>query len=104
MRLQLNVLMNVSRLAGIVGVTFFECSAAYPTLLPADHLTGEIRRLLPNGEVSDDASAALRRIRANIVQTRDHVVLHAEYGDLLVKLYSSGFTDRRSSASRFSSS
>jgi DNA mismatch repair protein MutS2 len=33
-----------------------------------------IRRcILPNGEISDDASSALRRIRASILQTRDSV-------------------------------
>src|SRR6266851_1018743 len=33
-----------------------------------------IRRcVLPNGEISDDASAALRRIRANITETRDTI-------------------------------
>jgi DNA mismatch repair protein MutS2 len=33
-----------------------------------------IRRcVLPNGEISDDASTALRRIRANITQTRDSI-------------------------------
>ncbi len=33
-----------------------------------------IRRcVLPNGEISDDASAALRRIRASITQTRDSI-------------------------------
>jgi len=35
---------------------------------------GAIRRcVLPNGEISDDASAALRRIRASITQTRDSI-------------------------------
>src|SRR5580693_6242778 len=33
-----------------------------------------IRRcVLPNGDISDDASAALRRIRASITQTRDSI-------------------------------
>ena len=31
------------------------------------------RSVLPNGEISDDASAALRRIRASITQTRDAI-------------------------------
>src|SRR5258708_2104293 len=31
------------------------------------------RCVLPNGEISDDASAALRRIRANITETRDTI-------------------------------
>src|SRR5713226_7540634 len=37
-------------------------------------LHAAIRRcVLPNGEISDDASAALRRIRASIMQTRDSI-------------------------------
>ncbi len=36
-------------------------------------LTAIRRCLLPNGEISDDASAALRRIRASITQTRDSI-------------------------------
>lgn len=37
-------------------------------------LQGVIRRcILPNGEISDDASSALRRIRASILQTRDSI-------------------------------
>ncbi len=36
-----------------------------------DTLTIIRRSILPNGEISDDASAALRRIRASISQTRD---------------------------------
>ncbi len=31
------------------------------------------RSILPNGEISDDASTALRRIRASILQTRDSI-------------------------------
>jgi DNA mismatch repair protein MutS2 len=31
------------------------------------------QRILPNGEISDDASSALRRIRASILQTRDSI-------------------------------
>lgn len=31
------------------------------------------RAILPNGEISDDASAALRKIRASILQTRDSI-------------------------------
>jgi DNA mismatch repair protein MutS2 len=38
-----------------------------------DVLAAIRRCLLPNGEISDDASAALRRIRASIVQTRDGI-------------------------------
>jgi DNA mismatch repair protein MutS2 len=37
-------------------------------------LHGAIRQcVLPNGEISDDASSALRRIRASILQTRDSI-------------------------------
>jgi DNA mismatch repair protein MutS2 len=37
-------------------------------------LRGAIRRcVLPNGEISDDASSALRRIRSSILQTRDSI-------------------------------
>ena len=36
-----------------------------------DTLAAIRRAILPNGEISDDASAALRRIRASIAQTRD---------------------------------
>jgi DNA mismatch repair protein MutS2 len=37
-------------------------------------LQAAIRRcILPNGEISDDASSALRRIRASILQTRDSI-------------------------------
>jgi DNA mismatch repair protein MutS2 len=37
-------------------------------------LQGAIRRcVLPNGEISDDASSALRRIRTSILQTRDSI-------------------------------
>jgi DNA mismatch repair protein MutS2 len=38
-----------------------------------DALTIIRRSILPNGEVSDDASPALRRIRANITQTREAI-------------------------------
>ncbi|MGB8475543.1 MAG: Smr/MutS family protein [Candidatus Acidiferrum sp.] len=36
-------------------------------------LTAIRRCVLPNGEISDDASAALRRIRASVTQTRDAI-------------------------------
>jgi DNA mismatch repair protein MutS2 len=37
-------------------------------------LQGAIRRcILPNGEISDDASSVLRRIRSSILQTRDSI-------------------------------
>src|SRR2546428_10633657 len=38
-----------------------------------DMLTAIRRCVLPNGEISDDASAALRRIRASITQTRESI-------------------------------
>ena len=38
-----------------------------------DALTIIRRSILPNGEISDDASPALRRIRASITQTRDAI-------------------------------
>jgi DNA mismatch repair protein MutS2 len=38
-----------------------------------DALTVIRRSILPNGEISDDASPALRRIRANITQTRESI-------------------------------
>ena len=42
------------------------------TLADFRELQAAIRRcVLPNGEISDDASSALRRIRASILQTRD---------------------------------
>ena len=36
-------------------------------------LTAIRRCILPNGEINDDASAALRRIRASVVETRDGI-------------------------------
>ena len=38
-----------------------------------DTLTAIRRAVMPNGEISDDASAALRRIRASITQTREAI-------------------------------
>ncbi|MDP9146155.1 MAG: endonuclease MutS2, partial [Acidobacteriota bacterium] len=38
-----------------------------------DTLAAIRRCVMPNGEISDDASAALRRIRASIMQTRDAI-------------------------------
>lgn len=64
-------------------------------------LQGAIRRcILPNGEISDDASAALRRIRASILQTRDSIqkalkqilrARHAESGEDYVTLRNDRF-------------
>jgi DNA mismatch repair protein MutS2 len=64
-------------------------------------LQGAIRRcILPNGEISDDASSALRRIRASILQTRDSIQKalkqiqrsrHAESGEDYVTLRNDRF-------------
>lgn len=64
-------------------------------------LQAAIRRcILPNGEISDDASSALRRIRAAILQTRDSIqktlkqILrsrHAESGEDYVTLRNDRF-------------
>jgi DNA mismatch repair protein MutS2 len=64
-------------------------------------LQAAIRRcVLPNGEISDDASSALRRIRASILQTRDSIqktlkeILrsrHAESGEDYVTLRNDRF-------------
>jgi DNA mismatch repair protein MutS2 len=60
---------------------FREESAQFPLLTERaanvadfrDALSAIRRCLLPNGEISDDASPTLRRIRASIVQTRDGI-------------------------------
>ncbi len=49
-------------------------AARASSLADFKELHAAIRRcILPNGEISDDASSALRRIRANIQQTRDSI-------------------------------
>ena len=49
-------------------------SARTASLADFRDIHAAIRRcILPNGEISDDASAALRRIRASMLQTRDSV-------------------------------
>src|SRR6516225_6851993 len=49
-------------------------SARTATLADFRDIHAAIRRcILPNGEISDDASAALRRIRASMLQTRDSI-------------------------------
>ena len=49
-------------------------SARAASLADFRELLAAIRRcILPNGEISDDASATLRRIRASILQTRDSI-------------------------------
>lgn len=60
---------------------FHEEAAKFPLLAARAASVGDfrdahaaIRRcLLPNGEISDDASAALKRIRASITQTRESI-------------------------------
>jgi DNA mismatch repair protein MutS2 len=60
---------------------FREEAAKFPLLAGRAASLGDFRDLhaairrgvLPNGEISDDASAALRRIRASITQTRDSI-------------------------------
>ena len=67
--------------AGWVRLQFREQAAKFPLLTARaaslsdfrDVLAAIRRCVLPNGEISDDASAALRRIRANIVGTRDSI-------------------------------
>ncbi|HUN63231.1 MAG TPA: endonuclease MutS2 [Candidatus Sulfotelmatobacter sp.] len=64
-------------------------------------LQAAIRRcILPNGEISDDASSSLRRIRASILQTRDSIqkalrqilrARHAESGEDYVTLRNDRF-------------
>ncbi len=65
--------------AGWLRVQFREEAAKFPllatqsgALLDFRETQNAIKRcILPNGEISDDASATLRRIRASILQTRD---------------------------------
>ena len=60
---------------------FREEATKFPLLAASAASLGDFRDLhaairrcvLPNGEISDDASAALRRIRASIAQTRDSI-------------------------------
>lgn len=62
-------------------VQFKEEAAKFPLLSARAASVGDFRDLLaairrcvlPNGEISDDASPALRRIRASMVQTRDSI-------------------------------
>ncbi len=71
-------LMNA---ANAVRQTFKEEAAKYPRLseraaAPVDfrHLATAIRRaILPNGEISDDASPQLKRIRASMAGARDKI-------------------------------
>lgn len=67
--------------AGWLRQQFREDAAKFPLLAARaasvadfrDALTAIRRCILPNGEISDDASPALRRIRASIIQTRDSI-------------------------------
>jgi DNA mismatch repair protein MutS2 len=67
--------------SGWLRLQFREAKAEFPLLAArADSLAefkdalAAIRRcVLPNGEISDDASPALRRIRSSIAQTRDSI-------------------------------
>ncbi|MGC1417816.1 MAG: endonuclease MutS2 [Candidatus Acidiferrum sp.] len=67
--------------AGWLRVQFREEAAKFPLLAARaaslgdfrDALTAIRRCVLPNGEISDDASPALRRIRASIMQTRESI-------------------------------
>jgi DNA mismatch repair protein MutS2 len=87
---------------------FREDAAKFPllaarsnTLSDFKDLHAAIRRcILPNGEISDDASTALRRIRASILQTRESIqktlkqILrsrHAESGEDYVTLRNDRF-------------
>ena len=62
-------------------VQFREDAVKFPLLAAQSSALGDFRELLatikrcilPNGEISDDASATLRRIRASILQTRDAI-------------------------------
>lgn len=67
--------------AGWLRGQFREEAAKFPLLAAKSAAVADFRELLaairrcvlPNGEISDDASPALRRIRASILQTRDSV-------------------------------
>jgi DNA mismatch repair protein MutS2 len=67
--------------SGWLRLQFREESAKFPLLAARaasladfrDVLAAIRRCVLPNGEISDDASPALRRIRATIAQTRDSI-------------------------------
>jgi DNA mismatch repair protein MutS2 len=67
--------------AGWLRTQFREDAAKFPLLAARaasladfrDALTAIRRSVLPNGDISDDASPALRRIRASIAQSRDSI-------------------------------
>lgn len=87
---------------------FREDAAKFPLLTGRGASLGDFKELqaairrciLPNGEISDDASSALRRIRASILQTRDSIqkalkqilrARHAESGEDYVTLRNDRF-------------
>jgi len=67
--------------AGWLRQQFHEEAAKFPLLAAKAASLGDFRDVraairrcvLPNGEINDDASAALRRIRTNITETRDTI-------------------------------
>jgi DNA mismatch repair protein MutS2 len=67
--------------AGWLRQQFREEAAKFPLLAASAAAVGDFRDVhaairrcvLPNGEISDDASAVLRRIRASITETRDSI-------------------------------
>ena len=67
--------------AGWLRQQFCEETAKFPLLAAKAAAAGDFREMLaairrcvlPNGEISDDASTALRRIRVNITQTRESI-------------------------------
>jgi DNA mismatch repair protein MutS2 len=67
--------------AGWLRQQFREDAAKFPLLAARAAALGDFRDVhaairrcvLPNGEISDDASAALRRIRASMTETRDSI-------------------------------
>jgi DNA mismatch repair protein MutS2 len=67
--------------SGWLRTQFREESGKFPLLASRAAAVGDFRdawtairrAILPNGEISDDASPALRRIRASIAQTRDAI-------------------------------
>jgi DNA mismatch repair protein MutS2 len=67
--------------AGWLRQRFREEAAKFPLLAARAAALGDFREIhaairrcvLPNGEISDDASSALRRIRASIMETRDTI-------------------------------
>jgi len=73
--------VSLMETASAVRLTFKDAREKYPRLTERSQaladfrsLSAAIRRaILPNGEISDDASPQLKRIRANILQAREHI-------------------------------